>query len=516
VKLEVNAASKRHQEEGDHLAEKEEGKPLTREKGRKNPVAPPVEPVDLAVLAKKDAPQAGAPKTPPTSSAPPPPSKETVRERLAAALRGELTKSMSLKKAEEAPPVLPAAPAPAPVTKPAAVSPPQAKPAPVAKPPTTPAVGKPARVPAPMDIVAPVAASVDKGAPVPAHGDKRTPVPGPLYMPAPILAPESKPTPTKAPLPAATAAQEAPKPRKVVAPVADRTVVSTPPTPAPPPAAQATAATATVAAPHGPKPGSVVPSKSRAMPESPKPKMEEAKAEPLNASGPPSDAPKPKRPMQARFTGMKPMHVVEAALFSAGKPVSIEEIAETTGLPPDSVKQGIKELQKAYETKDTMLEVGKAGAKWGMQVKSQAAEPAAKFAPMEIAPKLLKTLALVAYHQPMKQSELVDMLGTKVYEHIPELVERGLVRAREEGVTKILTTTPSFPEYFGLDAEGPEEIRKVMGKLVGIDAPPKKKEERAEAPPSGDEAAGTSAQEAAAPPTGTSPQGAPGTGQAPG
>lgn len=182
----------------------------------------------------------------------------------------------------------------------------------------------------------------------------------------------------------------------------------------------------------------------------------------------------PPRPLDTR--GMKPLHVVEAALFSAGKPLAVEEIVHETRLSPETIKKAIKELQKAYEERDTVLEVGKAGTKWAMQVRSRAAEPAARFAPMEIAPKLLKTLALIAYHQPMKQSELVEMIGTKVYDHVPELIERGLVKAREDGPTKILHTTPQFPEYFGLDAASPEEVRQVMGKLVGIDAPARPKD----------------------------------------
>ncbi|MFA5945167.1 MAG: SMC-Scp complex subunit ScpB [Candidatus Thermoplasmatota archaeon] len=174
---------------------------------------------------------------------------------------------------------------------------------------------------------------------------------------------------------------------------------------------------------------------------------------------------------------MKTTHIVEAALFSAGKPISIEEIAVQTNLSPEAVKQACKDLAKEYDGRDTVLEIGKAGAKWAMQVRPQASEPATKFAPPEIPAKLLKTLALIAYHQPMKQSELVDMIGTKVYDHVPELVERGLVKAREEGVTKILLTTPLFPEYFGLDAEDREEIRALMAKLVGLPPPAKKSAE---------------------------------------
>lgn len=173
---------------------------------------------------------------------------------------------------------------------------------------------------------------------------------------------------------------------------------------------------------------------------------------------------------------MRAMHVVEAALFSAGRAISIQEIMEQTDLKEPAVKKAIKELKTAYEERDTVLEISKAGNKWGMQVRRQAAEPAAKFAQMEIAPKLLKTLALIAYHQPIKQSDLKDMLGAKVYDHIPELKERGLIKSRRDGQTKILSTTPRFPEYFGLDAASPDQIRATMAKLVGLEAPRKQKD----------------------------------------
>jgi segregation and condensation protein B len=212
---------------------------------------------------------------------------------------------------------------------------------------------------------------------------------------------------------------------------------------------------------------------------------------------------------------MTPKHVVEAALFSAGKPLSVEEISQQTNLSPEAVKDACKDLAKEYDGRDTVLEVGKAGAKWAMQVRPQASEPATKFAPPEIPAKLLKTLALIAYHQPMKQSELVDMLGTKVYDHVPDLVARGLVKAREEGVTKVLVTTALFPEYFGLDAEDREQVRATMARLVGLPPPPKKTAEPADAavdegganvPAEGEAAPGggeANSPEAAAPPTPT-------------
>lgn len=171
----------------------------------------------------------------------------------------------------------------------------------------------------------------------------------------------------------------------------------------------------------------------------------------------------------------KAIYVVEAALFSAGGPIAVQDIMDQSGLGKKTVEDALKQLQKDYAARDTVLEVGKAGTKWAMQVRSKASEEAAKFAPMEIPKKVLKTLALIAYHQPMKQSDLKEMIGSKVYDHVGELKERGLVKTRRDGITKIITTTAAFPEYFGLDASDQYEVRTAMAQLVGLPPPEKMK-----------------------------------------
>jgi len=65
---------------------------------------------------------------------------------------------------------------------------------------------------------------------------------------------------------------------------------------------------------------------------------------------------------------------------------------------------------------------------------------------------------LVAYHQPMAQSQLVEMLGQRAYDHVRDLAKMGLIDRRRDGLTRRLTTTRRFAEYFGC----PEvEYRKV-------------------------------------------------------
>jgi segregation and condensation protein B len=78
----------------------------------------------------------------------------------------------------------------------------------------------------------------------------------------------------------------------------------------------------------------------------------------------------------------------------------------------------------------------------------------------------LKTLALIAFHQPVKQSNLRRMIGPKVYDHVDELSAMKLINAKKHGTTEMLTTTKLFPEYFGIDTTKPEEIREFLAKKV--------------------------------------------------
>jgi segregation and condensation protein B len=153
------------------------------------------------------------------------------------------------------------------------------------------------------------------------------------------------------------------------------------------------------------------------------------------------------------------MLLIEAALFSAGKPVALDEIAVSTGLEPALIKLYLKKLTQSYNRRDTSLEVIKAGKKYSIRVKEQYVERVRELAAPEVNPKLLKTAALIAYHQPMKQSDLVDMYGSKVYDHVKELMHLGLVRARKEGSTKLLTTTHRFSETFGISSVSKKKVK---------------------------------------------------------
>ena len=112
------------------------------------------------------------------------------------------------------------------------------------------------------------------------------------------------------------------------------------------------------------------------------------------------------------------------------------------------------------------MEVVKAGDKYIMQVKKKYVDQSVMIAKPEIESNLLKTLTLIAFHQPLKQSNLRRMIGTKAYEHVDDLAAMKLIHTKKHGTTEMLTTTKRFPEYFGIDSIKPEEIRDFLIKKV--------------------------------------------------
>lgn len=161
--------------------------------------------------------------------------------------------------------------------------------------------------------------------------------------------------------------------------------------------------------------------------------------------------------------------VVEAALFAAGRPLTAAEIAELTDLPIRVARRFADSLVLEYAERAGGIEIRESEGRYVMQVRSSVADRVSKVGPQELDPPLLRTLAVIARHQPIPQSELARVRGNKSYGHVRELLERGLIRAEKEGRTKIITTTKGFAEYFGLDFDDPDFVRRAMeGRRLGV------------------------------------------------
>lgn len=166
--------------------------------------------------------------------------------------------------------------------------------------------------------------------------------------------------------------------------------------------------------------------------------------------------------------------VIEAALFAAGRTLSPKELAELSGISEEKASALAEELAREYASRCGGLEIRSFGDEGGggngsdggrgyaMQVRSILTPQIISIAPKEIEAPLIRTLAIIAYKQPLKQSDLAEIRGNKSYAHVKELERMGLISAVRQGRTKIITTTKAFADYFGLSSGGPEAVRRAI------------------------------------------------------
>lgn len=148
---------------------------------------------------------------------------------------------------------------------------------------------------------------------------------------------------------------------------------------------------------------------------------------------------------------MSDKSLIEAALFVAGKGMSIEELKKLTGLEASVVKDILEQIQREYSQRDSGMLIDKSEKGYLMRVKPEFEEKILPLIPEADLPKsMLKTLALIAYEQPIKQSNVVKLRGNRVYSYLHRLTELGFLKAKPDGRTKLLTTTDKFKEYFKL------------------------------------------------------------------
>ncbi|MBT3476806.1 MAG: hypothetical protein HN458_02535 [Euryarchaeota archaeon] len=142
--------------------------------------------------------------------------------------------------------------------------------------------------------------------------------------------------------------------------------------------------------------------------------------------------------------------LLEATLFGAGRSMSVSELSTALGYDEDEMLDSLYSLRSTLKRRrGGALQVAEVGNRWAIEVKPDIASHLPKETKTEIPQKLLKAAALIAYHQPIPQSRLVELLGQKAYDYVRELAQLGMVDRRKDGNTRRLSTTRRFSETFG-------------------------------------------------------------------
>ncbi|MBA3044937.1 MAG: SMC-Scp complex subunit ScpB [Candidatus Thermoplasmatota archaeon] len=165
---------------------------------------------------------------------------------------------------------------------------------------------------------------------------------------------------------------------------------------------------------------------------------------------------------------MADAELVEAILFSAGKPMRVKDIQDATGLEEKAVRNALRKLMRSYKSRTTALDVAKTGPGYAMQLKQEYALETEDVARKELDREVTKTAVLIAYYQPMHKKELLAIVGEKAREHVDELVKRKLIYQNRTNRGYILETAPKFFEFFGIEAKSKEELKRMLAESAGL------------------------------------------------
>lgn len=151
--------------------------------------------------------------------------------------------------------------------------------------------------------------------------------------------------------------------------------------------------------------------------------------------------------------------LIEAALFAANRPITIEELQT---LEPEAqladVRTALDELREHYDFDGHAVEVVELAGGYQILSRRTFAEAIERAQIAVRTPKLtaagMETLAVIAYRQPVGRADIEEIRGVSAGGVLRSLQERGLIEVvgRSEGLGRPLLygTTPLFLELLGL------------------------------------------------------------------
>lgn len=146
---------------------------------------------------------------------------------------------------------------------------------------------------------------------------------------------------------------------------------------------------------------------------------------------------------------------IESILFSAGKNLTTQDIAQYVGTSVADVEELLRELQEDYiKNPATSLRIVRYGDEWKLTVRSEFTSLMDKIATQtDLTKTVMETLAVIAYKAPVLQSDVIKIRTNKAYEHLGELERLGYINRVKQGRTKLIRLAPKFFEYFDIPEE---------------------------------------------------------------
>lgn len=164
---------------------------------------------------------------------------------------------------------------------------------------------------------------------------------------------------------------------------------------------------------------------------------------------------------------------VEALLFSADEPLSIEKLRAHSRASTKQVREALSELAREYDEQERAFELKEVAGGYQLYTTKEYSEVVARLHKGRRASRLsrpaLETLAVIAFRQPVTKAVIESVRGVNVDGVVSTLLERNLIqvlgRAKQLGGPLLYGTTKQFLRYFHL--KNLNELPRV-GELKGM------------------------------------------------
>nr|AIF22958.1 chromosome segregation and condensation protein (scpB) [uncultured marine thaumarchaeote SAT1000_11_C10] len=159
---------------------------------------------------------------------------------------------------------------------------------------------------------------------------------------------------------------------------------------------------------------------------------------------------------------------LESALYSAGRPLTLEELIKASGTESrqkttstlDSIIKKMKNVFKAIEV--VILPDGS----YVFQLKPEYSSSIRKYASKPLLSRATqKTLSYIALEQPISSKQLLEVRGSGVYAQLKELRQLDFIEHQSVGRLRIYSTTEKFQKYFGIEGDVTALKQKLFKKI---------------------------------------------------
>ena len=159
---------------------------------------------------------------------------------------------------------------------------------------------------------------------------------------------------------------------------------------------------------------------------------------------------------------------LESALYSAGRPLTLEELIKASGTESRQKTIAVLEsiIKKMKNTFKAIEIVTLPDGSYVFQLKPEYSSNVRKYASKPLLSRATqKTLSYIALEQPISSKQLLEVRGSGVYAQLKELRQINFIEHQAIGRLRIYSTTEKFQKYFGIEGDVTALKQKLFKKI---------------------------------------------------